>query len=311
MIGKSIKPTHIAEQKILLTNKNKYMSKSITRFRAYQLTTPGSSYSYAVDDYFILIEARYNDSNKASIREEMNICGCKYITKLHITSWDDDHCNPNELSDLLANLLPTEIEMPGYPAATESARSSKALIEQYVRGRSYASSTEYTPTTIHGLSYAEARKYTDIIYNPKMIGSNANDNSTVKLFRRGRFTVLSLGDCEAPRIGQYIMNDSIVQTETDVMIVAHHGSDNSIMTTDFVSRINPQIAICTSNYDNQFNHPTQRVRAMFGQRKLYTTKRGDVIIVCGEDNVGKAYNLVENNTTIEDEYKFTPKLLID
>lgn len=287
------------------------MSKSITRFRAYQLTTPGSSYSYAVDDYFVLIEARYNDSNKASIREEMNICGCKYITKLHITSWDADHCNPDELRDLLSNLLPTEIEMPGYPANTEPARKSKALIEQYVRGRSYASSTEFTPVTIQGLSYAEARKYSDIIYNPKMISSISNDNSTVKLFRRGRFTVLSLGDCEASRIGDYIMNDSIAQTETDVMIVAHHGSDNSIMSTDFVNRINPKIAVCTSNYDNQFDHPTQRVRAMFGQRKLYTTKRGDVIIVCGEDNNVTAYNLTGNNTTIEERYTFRPKLIIN
>lgn len=286
------------------------MSKSITRFRAYQLTTPGSSYSYAVDDFFILIEARYNNSNKASIREEMNICGCKYITKLHITSWDEDHCNPDELRDLLSTLLPTEIEMPGYPANTEPARRSKALIEQYVRGRSYASSTEFTPITIHGLTYAEARKYSDIIYNPKMISSNANDNSTVKLFRRGRFTVLSLGDCEASRIGDYIMNDSIAQSETDVMIVAHHGADNSIMSTDFVNRINPKISVCTSNYDNQFNHPSPRVRAMFGQRKLYTTKRGDVIIVCGEDNIVTAYNLTGNNTTIEEKYTFRPKLII-
>ena len=287
------------------------MSKSITRFRAYQLTTPGSSYSYAVDDFFILIEARYNDSNKASIREEMNICGCKYITKLHITSWDEDHCNPDELRDLLSTLLPTEIEMPGYPANTEPARRSKTLIEQYVRGRSYASSTEFTPATIDGLEYAEARKYSDIVYNPLRIDANPNNNSTVKLFRRGRFTVLSLGDCEAQDIAENIMNSNFARDETDVMIVAHHGSDNSIMSTDFVTRVNPRIAVCTSNYDNQYDHPTPRGRAMFEQRKLYTTKRGDVIIVCGEDNIVTAYNLTGNNTTIEEKYTFRPKLIIN
>lgn len=287
------------------------MSKSITRFRAYQLNNPGSSYSYAVDDYFVLIEARYNDSNKTSIGEEMSLCGCTSITKLHITSWDEDHCNPNELMALLNDLLPSVIEMPGYPAETYEAIRSKALIEQYVRNRSYASSTEFSPIAIHSLRYAEARKYSDILYNPQMIDSNPNDNSTVKLFRRGRFSVLSLGDCEAMRIGQFIMNDSIARDETDVMIVAHHGSDNSIMSTDFVSRIDPKIAVCTSNYDNQYEHPTQRVRAMFGNRKLYTTKRGDVIIVCGEDNIVKAYNLTGNNTTIEEKYTFRPKLVIN
>lgn len=288
------------------------MSKSITRFRAYQLNTPGSSYSYAVDDYFVLIEARYNESNMNSIKEEMNTCGCQSITKLHITSWDWDHCDPAELKCLLRDLLPSVIEMPGYSPETEHARRSKALLDQYIRDKAYAIGIEISPTYIENLTFAEERKYTDIIYNPISIDKVVpNNNSTVKLFRRGRFTVLSLGDCEDIQIGERIMNNTIARTETDVMILAHHGSDYSLTTRDFVTKINPKIAVCTSNYDNQFNHPTQRVRAMFGQRKLYTTKSGDVIIVCGEDNVVKAYNLVGNNTTIEDEYIFAPKLQID
>lgn len=50
---------------------------------------------------------------------------------------------------------------------------------------------------------------------------------------------------------------------------------------------------------------------MFGQSKLDTTQRGDVIIVCGEDNIVTAYNLTGNNTTIEEKYTFRPKLIIN
>lgn len=288
------------------------MAKSITRFRAYRLSTPGSSYSYAVDDYFVLIEARYNESNKASIRDEMNTCGCQFITKLHITSWDGDHCDPSELENLLYDLMPSVIEMPGYSPETPAAMKSKTLIDQYIRNKSYASGLAISPQYIGGLTYAEERKYTDILYNPRKVDRNVpNNNSTVKLFRRGRFTLLSLGDCEDKQIGEYIMNNAITQTETDVMIVAHHGSDNSLTTREFVEKVNPRIAVCTSNYDNQFDHPTDRIRAMFDGRSLYTTKRGDVIIVCGEDNKAKVYNLTGNNTIIERVEQFIPKCIIN
>lgn len=284
------------------------MSKSITRFRAYQLSTAGSSYSYAVDDYFVLIEARYNESNKASIREEMNNCGCQFITKLHITSWDTDHCNPSELENLLSDLKPSVIEMPGYSPETPAAMRSKILLDQYIQNKSYASGTEISPQYIKGLSYAEERKYTDILYNPRRIDTTTpNNNSTVKLFRRGRFTLLSLGDCEDKQIGEYIMNNGITRMEADVMIVAHHGSEKSLTTREFVERVNPKVAVCTSNYDNQYEHPSPTVRAMFSGRPLYTTKRGDVIIVCGEDNKAKVYNLAGNNTTIERIEQFAPK----
>ena len=41
------------------------MPQHYTRFRAYQLKTAGSSMSISVNNYFTLIEARYNDDNMA------------------------------------------------------------------------------------------------------------------------------------------------------------------------------------------------------------------------------------------------------
>ena len=66
--------------------------KSInTRFRAYQMDTAGSSFSYFADGKFVLIEARYCEANKPSIHREMEICGVNELSTLHITSWDQDH----------------------------------------------------------------------------------------------------------------------------------------------------------------------------------------------------------------------------
>jgi competence protein ComEC len=36
-----------------------------TRFRAHQLGEKGASFSISVDQYFVLIEARYNSVNKS------------------------------------------------------------------------------------------------------------------------------------------------------------------------------------------------------------------------------------------------------
>ena len=50
-----------------------------TRFRAYQMTVKGSSFSYwdSSTGIFVLGEARFNDDNKASIFHELSKCGKK------------------------------------------------------------------------------------------------------------------------------------------------------------------------------------------------------------------------------------------
>ena len=73
----------------------------VTRFRAYQLGEKGASFSLAVDNDFTLIEARLNDCNRSNVINEMRIVGAQRISLLHITSWDVDHCNPDELCNIL------------------------------------------------------------------------------------------------------------------------------------------------------------------------------------------------------------------
>ena len=68
-------PKHLPKSKydyIYQKSLNPIMSK-ITRFRAYQLGTPGSSFSYSVDDHFTLIEARITTKSMLGISAELKL----------------------------------------------------------------------------------------------------------------------------------------------------------------------------------------------------------------------------------------------
>lgn len=279
----------------------------ITRFRAYQLGTPGSSFSYSVDDHFTLIEARLTAMSMRGVIAELKLLNIKCINCLHITSWDQDHCDYEELSLILKHLKPQRVEYPGYMPHTDNAKKCKRLIESY-QGYTEKISPEY----IDSLSPGEEKKYSNILYNPICISDNSNDNSVVQLFRQGRFSLLSLGDCEDPTIARRLINSKLAK-EADVMILAHHGADNGFTTKELIDAIRPKIAICSSNYDNQFEHPSQPIRDLlyYSGVTLFTTKTGDVIIECKEDNNVRAYNMISDNTQISSVKNFEPKLLVN
>lgn len=44
------------------------------------------------------------------------------------------------------------------------------------------------------------------------------------------------------------------------MILAHHGADNGFTTKKFIEELNPSVAICSSNYDNEYDHPREEIR---------------------------------------------------
>lgn len=286
------------------------MSK-VTRFRAYQLGTEGSSFSYSVDNHFTLIEARINNVNGENILKEMEIAGCDRIDCLHITSWDQDHCNLAELKDILKYLKPKRIDYPGYTPDTDCGKDSLAEIKKYCLANSIVKK-EISPEYIDSLEPGIALKFSNIVYNPTNISDKHNDNSVVQLFRNGRFTVLSLGDCEDAAIAKEIMGCGIATKETDVLILAHHGADNGFTTSEFISAIKPKIAICSSNFDNKFDHPKQEIRNILYQEgvTLFTTKTGDIVIICGEDNNVKAYNLKNNSEDVSSTKRFTPKCTV-
>ena len=227
----------------------------------------------------------------------MRITGASNLANLHITSWDKDHCSESELPVILEYLKPEKIQYPGYEPDTGCGKACKRMIEDYCTKQKKVG-VRYTPDYVNGLDAGENLQYSTIIYNPIDGEGNHNDNSIAALFRAGRFTVLSLGDCESESIAKRIQAGTIATKETDVLILVHHGADNGFTTDEFIKAINPRIAICSSNYDNQYEHPREEVRQILYQNNvhLFTTKTGDVIVECNEDNKVHVKNLVSDNT---------------
>jgi competence protein ComEC len=288
----------------------------VTRFRAYQLGCAGSSFSYFADGHFTLIEARLNDTNAPSVAREMAICGVETAHCVNISSWDSDHCSASELPVLLKTLLPAKIECPGYEPSSDSGKECRRLIREYKAQKGSSNRPVelrfITPEYIDSLPGAEGLAFRDVFYNPRWVDPNcANNNSTVKLFRKGSFNLLSLGDVENQGISARLRRDKYLGREVDVMILAHHGAHNGFTNKSFLERIKPQLAICPSNYDNMYEHPSEEIRGLLHEERirLMTTKTGDVIVKSIGDHTGlfQAVNLCADSTEVSSHEVFTSK----
>jgi competence protein ComEC len=292
------------------------MKSIVTRFRAYQLGVPGSSFSYFADGHFTVIEGRLTEFSRVALVYEMQRCGTEFADTLHITSWDADHCNRHELQELLDLIRPLRIECPGYDPYTDHGEGCLEIIAAYKDAQTRANRAptirHITPRYISGLEKAETLAFQSTLYNPMHIDQDCpNDNSTVQHFRKGSFNVLSLGDVESPNISARLRRSRILRSETDVMILAHHGADNGFTTKRFLERLEPRLAICSSDYDNRYEHPRQEIRDLLYEQgiRLMTTKTGDVIVKSIRDHIGayRAVNLKGNSKDISSTMDFRSK----
>ena len=276
-----------------------------TRFRAYQLGEKGASFSISVDQYFVLIEARYNSVNKSHIIYEMGLSGVVHINVLHITSWDEDHCKSTELEDIIKELKPSIIECPGYDPHTITGIRSLSIILN-----SGCKVVRITPSVVQSQFFTRLVGR-DLFFGPINIkkGTTSNNMSVIKLFRIGSFQVLSLGDCEDSDIAERLVEEEIITKEVDVLILAHHGADNGFTTTDFLKALNPRVAICACDWDNMYSHPSDKVRSMLSNLgiKYYSTKAGDIIAQSVDKYKFKVSNYITNNEKKDSVETFTNK----
>ena len=168
-----------------------------------------------------------------------------------------------------------------------------------------------TPKHIKSLNRAENLGYRNIFYHPKILYEASNDNSTIKLFRTGSFNVVSMGDVENENIGAWLKRQKIFTNEIDVLLLAHHGANCATNSKRFLKAINPKLAVCSSQFDNEYEHPKQEVRDRLYNLdiRLMTTKTGDVIVYSLEPHMGKcrAINYKANSTAIYSTHKFYSK----
>jgi competence protein ComEC len=284
-----------------------------TRFRAFQLDSKGSLFSYWKKNTYTLIEARIPKEGIAVLVDDLKSVGKERIDILHITSWDQDHCEITALTQIMNRFRPDQIHIPSYEPDTAFGGECLGLISKYdfIHQKYVNNVTKYDKATIDNLEYGQAWGTNDIVYHSLYNVANHNDMSQIRLFRSNGFSVLSLGDCESKDITKYLLEKtSFLNKEVDVLVLPHHGSDTSMLTGDFIDYCKPSLAVCTSNYDNMHNHPHPAIIQLLSRRdiKLMTTKRGDVLVIQNETNTrATAINLVSNNQAYEVPFEFTTK----
>jgi competence protein ComEC len=147
------------------------MKSVVTRFRAFQLGSPGSCFSYYADGHFTVLEGRLTELSRPFLVREMVLCGVQTASNLHITSWDQDHCCATELPALLSLIIPARIECPGYPPHTENGKECLKIIHDFERRQRSSNRSaqvqHVTPEYIIGLSTVIELAFNPIFYHPR------------------------------------------------------------------------------------------------------------------------------------------------
>ncbi|MFK7050810.1 hypothetical protein FLACOL_02328 [Flavobacterium columnare] len=283
-----------------------------TKFRAFQLDSPGSLFSYYKNNNYTLIEARLPKGGIEILSGDLKCHGKDRIDTLHITSWDDDHCDWDSLTQIMNQFQPNRIEIPGYEPKSETGKNCKGLIMKYddIHQKYVNNVTIYNKETIKSLNNGTAWDTNNILYESLFDVNNSNDMSQIRLFRSLGFNVLSLGDCESEDIANNLISyATFIKNETDIIILPHHGSENTMLTPEFLDFCKPTLSICSSNYDNEYSHPRQSVVNLLTSKnvKSLTTKMGDIVVIKEVNEDTKVYNYISNNGTLEGVYTFKTK----
>jgi competence protein ComEC len=88
-----------------------------------------------------------------------------------------------------------------------------------------------------------------------------NNSSCVLKVSNLNNSILLTGDIGEPVEYRLLKNNS-QQIESNVLLVPHHGSKSS-STLDFIRTVNPEYAINSSGFANQFNHPHPIIKQLY------------------------------------------------
>jgi competence protein ComEC len=97
----------------------------------------------------------------------------------------------------------------------------------------------------------------------KPTGANAN---SIAVKTEGDQSVLFMGDVEntgglngeTRLMAQHDSDESEVDLSADILVIAHHGSDNAT-SEEFLKRVDPDMAVISSSLDNDNHHPRDSV----------------------------------------------------
>ena len=110
-----------------------------------------------------------------------------------------------------------------------------------------------------------------------------NDSSIVLRLTYGNFSMLLTGDIGDK--GEYAVERLGTGLRSTVLKVAHHGSISST-SADFLSLVDPSVAVISVGKDNRFGHPAPEVLERLDDQAVYRTDQsGDVTVSTDGHNV--------------------------
>ncbi len=114
---------------------------------------------------------------------------------------------------------------------------------------------------------------------PQNTDADIDNNSLVLHLRAGRVSFLLTGDIRSEAELQLIARRATLNST--VLKVAHHGSDTST-TREFLSAVDPQIAVISVGAENKFGHPNPdvvtRLEQKLGADNIYRTDHHGTIL---------------------------------
>jgi competence protein ComEC len=113
-------------------------------------------------------------------------------------------------------------------------------------------------------------KWNDVrfeVLSPFNIDPYLGNNSTCVIKISNQYSSFLLtGDIEEP-VEYRLINQLPKNIQSDVLLVPHHGSRTS-SSLNFLNSVDPKIALNSSGYNNQFNHPHPKIKQQYLDRSI-------------------------------------------
>jgi len=121
-----------------------------------------------------------------------------------------------------------------------------------------------------------------------------NNSSCVVKISSKNGSILLTGDIEEP-VEYRLINNLSESIVSDVLLVPHHGSRTS-SSIDFINHVDPSIAINSSGFANQFNHPHPLIKKVYLDKaiKFYDTQKKGMIEISLMRNGIRVNQYVDN-----------------
>lgn len=221
------------------------------------------------EDYNMLIDAGNNEDGKGLVDYFKNL-GIEKFDYVIATHPHEDHIGG--MDDIINNFEINNYLMPDVLTTTKTFEDVLDALE--AKGLSYE-----TPNVDSKFNLKDA--VIDVVYVGKD-SSDLNDSSIVLKLTYGNNSFLFTGDATS-NVEKKILDKNI---ESDVLKVAHHGSDYS-STLEFIKKVNPKYAVIEVGENNTYKHPSSTTleKLNYINAKIFRTDKDGTIIFTsdGED----------------------------